>query len=87
MAKTNGAILTSYEKQHLALLEQIVAELKRIADGIHGDILEPEEVYSEETLNLLNNSCMTPKETHEILENMWANNFSPTEMPEGHKKI
>jgi hypothetical protein len=59
--------LTSYEKQHLSLLEQIVAELKRIADGIHGDILEPEEVYSEETLNLLKNSCIIPKEEQENL--------------------
>lgn len=65
MAKTNGAILTSYEKQHLELLEQIIKELKRIADGIHGDILEPEEVYSEETLDMLKKSCMTPKEAPE----------------------
>lgn len=84
MGKTYG--LTSYEKQHLALLEQIVKELKRIADGIQGDILKPEEVYSEETLDLLKNSCMTPKETKEILEDLCSNNFSPPEAPEWRKK-
>lgn len=40
-----------YMENHIKCLNRIIEQLTRIADAIEGDRLEPEEVYSEETLN------------------------------------
>ena len=50
-------MMKAYEREHLKLLEGILTQLTRIADAIEGDRLEPEEVYSEETLSNLKTAC------------------------------
>ena len=73
-------ILTPYEEQHLALLKDMVFQLTRIADAIQGDVLEPEEVYSEETLNNLRQACnaaVSPEVVRNLEEELQAFNFNP----------
>lgn len=75
-------ILTPYEEQHLALLKDMVFQLTRIADAIQGDVLEPEEVYSEETLNNLRQACantaaVPPEVVRNLEEELQSFNFNP----------
>lgn len=44
--------MKAYEREHLKLLEGILTQLTRIANAMEGDALEPEEVYSKETLEM-----------------------------------
>lgn len=63
-----------------ALLKDMVFQLTRIADAIQGDVLEPEEVYSEETLNNLRQACnaaVPPGVVSNLEEELQAFNFNP----------
>ena len=76
----SGAIKKEYEKEHLKLLSDLVFQLTRIADAIQGDVIEPEEVYSEETLNQLRQACNAAVPTgvvRNLEEELQAFNFNP----------
>jgi hypothetical protein len=58
----------------------MVFQLTRIADAIQGDVLEPEEVYSEETLNHLRQACnaaVPPGVVRDLEEELQTFNFNP----------
>jgi hypothetical protein len=73
-------MMKAYEREHLKLLEGILTQLTRIANAIEGDALEPEEVYSEETLNNLRATCnaaVPPGVVRNLEEELAAFNFNP----------
>lgn len=73
-------MMKAYEREHLKLLEGILTQLTRIANAMEGDVLEPEEVYSEETLNNLNTVCnaaVPPGVVRDFTEGLAAFNFNP----------
>ena len=69
-----------YMENHIKCLNRIIEQLTRIADAIEGDRLEPEEVYSEETLNQLRQTCnaaVPPEVIRNLEEELQATNFKP----------
>lgn len=77
MSKMNESY---YREKHLEILQGILMQLERIADAIQGDVLEPEEVYSEETLNNLRQACnaaVPPGVVRNLEEELQAFNFNP----------
>ena len=68
-----------YMENHIKCLNRIIEQLTRIANAIEGDVLEPEEVYSEETLNDLKalNAVVTPAVVRNLDEELQATNFKP----------
>lgn len=71
--------MKAYEREHLKLLEGILTQLTRIANAMEGDVLEPEEVYSEKTLNDLKalNAAVPPEVVMDLAEELSASNFNP----------
>lgn len=71
-----------YRDKHLEILQEILMQLERIANAIQGDVLEPEEVYSKETLNNLRQACactaaVPPEVVRNLEEELQAFNFNP----------
>ena len=69
-----------YMENHIKCLNRIIEQLTRIADAIEGDRLEPEEVYSEETLNNLKAACnasVPPGVVRNLEDELAAFNFNP----------
>ena len=71
--------MKAYEREHLKLLEGILTQLTRIANAMEGDVLEPEDVYSEKTLNDLKalNAAVPPEVVRDLAEELSAFNFNP----------
>ena len=68
-------IMKAYEREHLKLLEGILTQLTRIANAMEGDVLEPEEVYSEETLTSLSEVCAVGPDAYKNLADPKPNEF------------